>query len=199
MFDYLFPLKRGRVALLHAEMSTRARTTMLEAFTDATTEGKHGVPIRKQKKNYQFLIGTTPLLSKGLQLTRASTLVLMEPDHEFFRELQGYARINRIGQKNPETYTYRLIDEGSEIEMSILKRQAERGEFPGQFRQQHVWERRSAPDDEEPISESEVTEYPYSHSGGETSGQKLAGHEPSVRRKSGLSDLRSASDSGESR
>jgi hypothetical protein len=188
MIEYYFPLKRGRVALLHAEMSTSARTTMLEAFTDATTEDKHGVPIRKQKKNYKYLIGTTPLLSKGLQLTRASTLVLMEPDHEFFRELQGYARINRIGQKNPETFTYRLIDEGSEVEMSILKRQAGRGEFPGQFREQdifpYVWERRSAPDDEEPISKSEVTQYPYSRE---------------IRRKVGLSDLRSVSDSGESR
>ena len=47
------------------------------------------------------------------------------------RELQGYARVHRIGQKNPFSFSYRLIDESSEIEARILKRQADRKELPG--------------------------------------------------------------------
>jgi hypothetical protein len=131
MIERYIPGKKGRVGLMHADMTTGARTAMVEAFTDDTTNDKHGNLIRKQTQDFQFLIGTTPLLSKGLQLTRACNVVLMEPDHEFFRELQGYARVNRIGQRNPCSYTYRLIDNGSTVEHSILSRQAKRNEFPG--------------------------------------------------------------------
>jgi hypothetical protein len=110
-------------------MKQKDRTTTIEAFTDVLSENGE----RKQKDNYQILIGTTRLIGAGLQLTRASHVVLMEPDFEFFRELQGYARVHRIGQKNFESYSYRFIDEGSAIEQRILKRQKERNEFTGRF------------------------------------------------------------------
>ena len=56
---------------------------------------------------------------------------MMEPDYEFHRELQGYARVHRIGQKNPESHSYRLINALDPLEQSILERQSARGEFPG--------------------------------------------------------------------
>jgi superfamily II DNA/RNA helicase len=121
--------KRGRVGLVHARMKQKDRTATIEAFTDVMAENGE----RKREENYQILVGTTRLIGAGLQLTRANHVVLMEPDFEFFRELQGYARVHRIGQKSIESYSYRLIDAGSAIEQTILKRQRERNEFTGRL------------------------------------------------------------------
>ena len=113
--------------MLVPRMKIKDRIDELDAFTDAVDENQK----RKQKKDTQFLIGTTRLIGQGLQLTRACHLVLMEPDNEFVRELQSYARVHRIGQKNPVSYSYRLVDSGSEVEQRILKRQEDRKEFSG--------------------------------------------------------------------
>jgi SNF2 family DNA or RNA helicase len=108
-------------------MKGSEKAEIINAFTDACDlKGK-----RKSKKDIRFLIGTSRLLGVGLQLTRACNVVLMEPDNEFVREMQAYTRVHRIGQKNPLSRSYRLIDSGSEIEESILKRQKDRKEFAG--------------------------------------------------------------------
>jgi hypothetical protein len=107
-------------------MKSRERTAVLDAFTDAIDKDSG---LRKQKNNFQILVGTTRLIGTGLQLTRAANLVLMEPEYEFYRELQAVARIHRIGQINQRSYSFRLINEGSRIENKIVKRQEERGEM----------------------------------------------------------------------
>jgi SNF2 family DNA or RNA helicase len=117
-----FPEKKDRIGLVTGRMTLKEKSETLEAFT-----GKN----KASKRDVQILIGTTRLLGVGLQLTRACNIILMEPDHHYVRELQGYARVHRIGQKNPFSYSYRLIDEASEIEARILKRQADRKEVPG--------------------------------------------------------------------
>ena len=104
-------------------MTLKEKSEIINAFT--------GKEKTSSKRDVQILIGTTRLLGVGLQLTRACNIVLMEPDHHFVRELQGYARVHRIGQRNPLSYSYRLIDDSSEIENRILKRQADRKEIPG--------------------------------------------------------------------
>jgi SNF2 family DNA or RNA helicase len=110
-------------------MKAREKTEILNAFTEALDDkGK-----RKSKKDIRYLIGTTRLMGVGLQLTRACNLVLMEPDNEFVREMQGYARVHRIGQKNPLSRSFRLINAESEVEQKILKRQEDRREFPGRL------------------------------------------------------------------
>lgn len=119
--------KTDRVGIVYPGMRARDRNAVIEAFTDA----KDAKGLRKQKANYQFLVGTTRLIGAGLQLTRACNVIMMEPDYEFFRELQGYARVHRIGQKNLESRSYRLIDAGSEIEQRIVKRQEVRNELVG--------------------------------------------------------------------
>ena len=70
-------------------------------------------------------------MGTGLQLTRAANLVLIEPDYEFHREKQAVARIHRIGQRNPRSYSFRLHNQGSAFEARIIKRQEERGEVHG--------------------------------------------------------------------
>ncbi len=100
----------------------------MDSFIDAID---HESGHRKQKNDIQILIGTTRLIGTGLQLTRAANLVLMEPDYEFYRELQAVARVHRIGQRNDRSYSFRLINEGSEIEMRIVERQDARCELHG--------------------------------------------------------------------
>jgi SNF2 family DNA or RNA helicase len=115
--------------VIAGRMKASEKAEIINAFTDAVDlKGK-----RKSKTDVRFLIGTSRLLGVGLQLTRASNIVLMEPDNEFVREMQAYARVHRIGQKNPLSRSYRLIDSGSEIEEAILKRQKDRNEFAGRL------------------------------------------------------------------
>ena len=71
------------------------------------------------------------MIGVGLQLQKACYVVVMEPDYEFIHELQAYGRVHRIGQKNPFSRSFRLIDDGSEIENKILQRQADRKEAAG--------------------------------------------------------------------
>lgn len=111
-------------------MTVKEKSEIINSFNFAASKDN---PKNKgtSKQDIQVLIGTTRLLGVGLQLTRACNIVLMEPDHHFVRELQGYARVHRIGQRNPISYSYRLIEESSEIEQRVLKRQADRKETTG--------------------------------------------------------------------
>ena len=43
--------------------------------------------------------------------------------------------MHRIGQDNPASFSFRLIDGGSEIEQRILERQAQRQEFAGKAKE----------------------------------------------------------------
>lgn len=118
-----FPDKKDRVGLVTGRMTLKEKSETINAFT--------GKEKTASKRDVQILIGTTRLLGVGLQLTRASNIVLMEPDHHFVRELQGYARVHRIGQRNPVSYSWRLVDGASAVEGRVLRRQADRREFPG--------------------------------------------------------------------
>lgn len=187
MIEHYIPFKRVRVGLMYAEMRTPERSALLEAFTDAMTEDRNGEAVRRRKENVQFLIGTTPMLSKGLQLTRACNVVLMEPDHEFYRELQGYARVNRIGQRNPWTFSYRLIDDNSEVEKSILQRQKERGEFPGRPLKPGDVERMGPRDYGESLEESDGTGRNLNWTTPKTMSTTI---NPALRRKRRVDDLR---------
>ncbi|TVY73465.1 DNA excision repair protein ERCC-6-like [Lachnellula suecica] len=116
--------KTDRIGLVTGRMTLKEKSETIEAFANKNRN-------KVTKRDYQILIGTTRLLGVGLQLTRACNIVVMEPDHHYVRELQSYARVHRIGQKNPMSYSYRLINEASEIEQRVLKRQADRKEVPG--------------------------------------------------------------------
>jgi SNF2 family DNA or RNA helicase len=76
-----------------------------------------------------ILIGTTLTLGVGLTCTRAFRLIQLEPDYVMRNEKQGVKRINRIGQKNPKTYSYRLTCPDSEIENNIIDRHTLRSRF----------------------------------------------------------------------
>lgn len=187
MIESYIPFKKGRVGLMHPDMSISDRTAMLDAFTDATTENRHGKTVRSRRQDIQFLVGTTFMLSKGLQLTRAGHVVLMEPDHEFFRELQGYARVNRIGQKNPWTFSYRLMDDGSKVEKLILDSQKERDEFHGKVLKPGDVVKMGPVDDGTTIDESEDLERPVSWAGPK---KMLTRLEPTLKKKEGMYPLR---------
>lgn len=71
-------------------MKSKERSEVLGTFTKTFNDKVQQEPIR----SIQILIGTTRLIGKGLQLTNAANLVLMEPDYDFVNELQAYGRIH---------------------------------------------------------------------------------------------------------
>lgn len=121
-----FPEDKDRVGVITQRMKASERQFLIDCFSDAKDEKQN----LKYKREIKFLIGTTFALGKGLGLTRARNVVLMEPDN-FTTESQAYGRVDRIGQKNPISRSYRLIDVGSEIEQKIIKRQVDRNESYG--------------------------------------------------------------------
>jgi len=129
--------KSNRVGFVHRQMKSLTRGHNLEAFMDEMEEKDGDKLIRKRKENYQYLLGTMETLGSGHQLTRASTLILMEPNPKFESEMQTYARIHRLGQMSEKIYTFRLVDSDSEYEEEILKVQAQAGQFPGRPRGFH--------------------------------------------------------------
>lgn len=115
-------------------MKQSEKHAIIDGLTDAVSgKDKDGNDKRKTRNNYQILVGTVQALGVGLQLTRAQDIVLMEPDTNFNRQIQAYARVHRIGQRNPGTLSFRLIDSGSEIEQAIVKKERDRREFPGKL------------------------------------------------------------------
>ena len=79
--------------------------------------------------NPDILVGTVQTLGVGLTLTRASKVVLVEPDYVRKTEEQVFARVSRIGQRNPKTVAYRMICPDVQVEAMILERQRQRGLF----------------------------------------------------------------------
>ncbi|KAH6664539.1 P-loop containing nucleoside triphosphate hydrolase protein [Halenospora varia] len=119
--------RKSKVGLILPRTPLRERTNIINAFTDAVdNSGKRKTP----KENFQFLVGTTRQIGTGLQLTRANYLVLMEPDVDFSREVQAYCRVHRIGQRNNESWSFRLIDEPAPmgIEDGLVRGERERRE-----------------------------------------------------------------------
>jgi hypothetical protein len=130
MIERYIPNKQGRAGLMYAGMPPAAKNSMIEAFIEDAMDAPSS-RARKHYVNYQFLIGTTAQLGKGHQLTRASVVVLMEPQLNFKDEHQAFCRVRRIGQKNPVTYTYKLLDAGSKIEKQIQKNHEGQGGIHG--------------------------------------------------------------------
>ncbi|KAL5317120.1 hypothetical protein ACEPPN_014214 [Leptodophora sp. 'Broadleaf-Isolate-01'] len=122
-----FPEYKDLLGVVAGKMKPSDKTKIINAFTD-TVDGNER---KKNKREVRILIGLTRAIGVGLQLQKACHVVLMEPDFEFVNELQAYGRVHRIGQKNPFSRSYRLIDEGSDIERLILKRQEDRKEAAG--------------------------------------------------------------------
>ena len=80
-------------------------------------------------KACRFLVGTSATLGTGFTLTKAFRIVLVEPDWLVSTELQVRKRVNRIGQRNLKTISYRLLAPDSVIEKGILRRQCTRSVF----------------------------------------------------------------------
>ena len=100
-----------------------------ELLKQAFQETKDDTGALRNKATIDFIIGTPKTMGTGLTLTRAFRIVLMEPDWTTSVEEQGIGRIRRFCQRNPITYSYRLINLNSAIEQAILKRQNRRSKF----------------------------------------------------------------------
>src|SRR5690625_5420884 len=74
---------------------------------------------------HMIIIGTTGIMGTGMTLTRANTLVLLEPDYTLCKEKQSYSRNYRIGQ-NRSTHAYRLVSTNSRLVQLILDKHKKR-------------------------------------------------------------------------
>jgi len=113
-------MKGYKTALFHSGLRLAERSDIKMGFQDDidTDTGNEAVTYHPR-----IIVGTIEVLGVGHQLTRAFRIILTEPDHLFSNEYQAIKRINRIGQENKKTYSYRLYCEESEVEMLIVKRQ----------------------------------------------------------------------------
>jgi SNF2 family DNA or RNA helicase len=110
---------------MHSRLSFQQRQELIEGFQDTLDmNGEY-----KQSYRPDILLGTTGIMATGHTCTRAFRLILLEPDFVSCNEEQLWARINRISQKNPQTYTYRLVCRDSEVEAAIVDRQQKRQLF----------------------------------------------------------------------
>ncbi|EPE33324.1 P-loop containing nucleoside triphosphate hydrolase [Glarea lozoyensis ATCC 20868] len=115
-----FSLPPTNLATILSSTPTREATLLIKSFSELNATTHEPLPTARQRSKastspstnplpIRILIGNTAKLGKGLNLTRASTLVLFEPDIVFQREAQIYSRIHRIGQHASEgSNSYRL-------------------------------------------------------------------------------------------
>ncbi|KAK0110191.1 hypothetical protein ONS95_002842 [Cadophora gregata] len=127
IIDKYFPEYKDLVGLIPGRMRPSEKVNIINAFTGKADDKNS----QKGKKDLRILIGLTRIIGVGLQLQRACHVIVMEPDYEFIYELQAYGRVHRIGQRNPMSRSFRLIDGNSEIESKILQRQVDRKEVAG--------------------------------------------------------------------
>lgn len=114
-------------AAIYSRMNSEHRNAIVEAFNnDKDIEISNG---RVLGSSPDILIGTIDIIGIGFTCVRAFRLVLMGPEWLEKVEGQAMARIRRIGQCNPKTYTYRLICEDVKIEKGIVNRHELRKEF----------------------------------------------------------------------
>lgn len=107
--------------MFSGSLSLAQRQRLVEGFQDDRNAD--------ESNNPDILVGTVQTLGVGLTLTRASKVVLVEPDYVRKNEEQVFARVSRIGQRNSKTVAYRMICPEVQVEAMILERQRQRGVF----------------------------------------------------------------------
>ncbi|PGH17052.1 hypothetical protein AJ79_01436 [Helicocarpus griseus UAMH5409] len=116
------------VGVISSMITSNQRDDIINAFE--TDQPYRMTPKDKDKlPSPDILVGTVELTSRGYTCVRARTLILLGPEWLEGYEDQAYGRIRRIGQKNDETFTYRLICPDIKVENAILNRQVLRAEF----------------------------------------------------------------------
>jgi hypothetical protein len=120
-FKYMF--RKGKTVLLNAISSASERENYIDGFQRASRPDWR----REDKLKYdvRFLIGTTGILGTGVTLNIAERMVLDGCLYLMRDEDQAYARIDRMGNRNPRVITYRLVTNTWAV-LKILQRQARR-------------------------------------------------------------------------
>ncbi|KAL9122651.1 MAG: hypothetical protein Q9187_000791 [Circinaria calcarea] len=108
---------RAAVVFVHAGHSTDEREEHRLMFEDS--KGVDGSPLYPNH-NPRFLVSTTEIMGKGVDLVRARYMVLIEPFWRAGVELQADFRVHRVGQPSNATETIKCMAEGNEIEPLIL-------------------------------------------------------------------------------
>lgn len=115
------------MALVYTMMSLDERQSVVDSFHDNMETERDGDEGQDADNGTKILLSTTQLLSTIFACTKAFRENTPEPDDLKGKELQAVARISRFGQRNPMTYSYRLICTEQQIERLIIERQTFRG------------------------------------------------------------------------
>jgi len=70
----------------------------------------------------RYIVATSSAFGVGLTLSEVVGIGLLEPDYTVATELQLFCRHNRIGNKNPKTYSWLFFAVGNEREDKIRRR-----------------------------------------------------------------------------
>ncbi len=114
-----------RVEHLHSMMPPGTRNQRVLAFEETVNEkGQPEFP-----DSADILVSTMSCLGTGLDCVRAFRVILTDPNYIKSEEIQAIFRIRRVSQKNPCTYSIRLLNRRSHIENTIVAVQEKREEF----------------------------------------------------------------------
>jgi hypothetical protein len=113
---------QGKAVYLNASKPTE-RMSYINGFQRCSEPG--WTEEDKIKYDHRFLVGTTGILGTGVTLNLAERMVLDSCLYVAREEDQAYARIDRMGNRNPRVITYRFVT-NADIEIKILWRQANR-------------------------------------------------------------------------
>jgi hypothetical protein len=92
---------------------------MSQSDIDAALTRFHGEGGSKKPHFPRFMVATTASFGVGLTLSEVLLVGLLEPDYRVAMELQTFARHNRVGNKNKETFSFLFYNRGNELEEKI--------------------------------------------------------------------------------
>jgi SNF2 family DNA or RNA helicase len=113
-----------RIAIADGKQDKRVLGEMCQLFqSDPTVQALH-----PNLESPQFIVGTTKLLSVGINLFKATRLVQVEPEWLGTTEEQARGRVSRLGQES-RTATVRLWCSNSKVEEVICATQEKRAKL----------------------------------------------------------------------
>ena len=109
---YILQIPEHEILFIHKLLSQKNIDNAIAQF--------HGdVPDKNQPR---YIVATSSAFGVGLTLSETVAIGLLEPDYTVATELQLFCRHNRIGNKNPTTYSWLFFAVGNEREERIRKR-----------------------------------------------------------------------------
>lgn len=109
---HILKIPEHEILFIHKALSQKNIDSLIAQF--------HGDVLDKGQPRY--IVATSSAFGVGLTFSEVVGIGLLEPDYTVATELQLFCRHNRIGNKNPETYSWLFFAVDNEREERIRKR-----------------------------------------------------------------------------